>query len=153
MAVLLHGPGQHGEVDLPVLTNGHYPNLLSELIEETSRTAKTAGTPIPRRRASPGARGRAAPRADPLRTANPLLSPDRVQLPASQATGLPSCCLCTNMWITCAQPRRACAYAVEMLGIPLPGRNHDRGLNLGERESHPVHTEKTGIIHMPRRNR
>ena len=33
MAVLLHGPGQHGEVDLPVLTNGHYPNLLSELIE------------------------------------------------------------------------------------------------------------------------
>lgn len=47
-------------------------------------------------------------------------------LPASQATGLPSCCLCTNMWITCAQRRRACAYAVEMLGIPLPGRNHDR---------------------------
>jgi hypothetical protein len=37
-----------------------------------------------------------------------------------------SCCLCTNMWITCAQRRRACAYAVEMLGIPLPGRNHDR---------------------------
>ena len=36
-----------------------------------------------------------------------------------------SCCLCTSMWITCAQPRRACAYLVEMLGIPLPGRNHD----------------------------
>ena len=65
----------------------------------------------------------------------------------------PSCCLCTNMWITCAQRRRACAYGVEMLGIPLPGRNHDRGLYLGERESHPVHAEKTGIIHMPRRNR
>jgi hypothetical protein len=64
-----------------------------------------------------------------------------------------SCCLCTSMWITCAQPRRACAYLVEMLGIPLPGRNHDRGLYLGERGSHPVHAEKTGIIHMPRRSR
>ena len=64
-----------------------------------------------------------------------------------------SCCLCTSMWITCAQPRRACAYLVEMLGIPLPGRNHDRGLYLGGRQSHPVHAEKTGIIHMPRRNR
>lgn len=47
-------------------------------------------------------------------------------LPASAATGLLPCCLCTNMWMTCAQRRRACAYAVEMLGIPLPGRNHDR---------------------------
>ena len=28
-----------------------------------------------------------------------------------------------------------------------------QGLYLGERESHPVHAEKTGIIHMPRRNR
>jgi hypothetical protein len=28
-----------------------------------------------------------------------------------------------------------------------------QGLYLGERESHPVHKEKTGIIHMPRRNR
>ncbi len=54
-----------------------------------------------------------------LRRAEPLL-------PASPATGLLPCCLCTNMWITCAQRRRACAYAVEMLGIPLPGRNHDR---------------------------
>ena len=63
-----------------------------------------------------------------------------------------SCCLCTSMWITCAQPRRACAYLVEMLGIPLPDRNHDRGLYLGERGSHPVHAEKTGIIHMPRRS-
>ena len=35
-------------------------------------------------------------------------------------------CLCTNMWMTCAQRRRACAYAVEMLGIPMPGRNHNR---------------------------
>ena len=47
-------------------------------------------------------------------------------LPASPATGLLPRCLCTNMWITCAQRRRACAYAVEMLGIPLPGCNHDR---------------------------
>jgi hypothetical protein len=96
--------------------------------------------PGPDPRIRPAGRAREHRRADLL-------------LPASQATGLPSCCLCTNMWITCAQRRRACAYAVEMLGIPLPGRNHDRGLNLGERESHPVHKEKTGIIHMPRRNR
>jgi len=47
-------------------------------------------------------------------------------LPASPATRLLPCRLCTNMWITCAQRRRACAYAVEMLGIPLPGRNHER---------------------------
>ena len=47
-------------------------------------------------------------------------------LPASPATGLLPCCLCTNMWMTCVQWRRACAYVVEMLGIPLPGRNHDR---------------------------
>jgi hypothetical protein len=91
--VLLQRAGQHGEMHLPVLVDGHHPD-------------------------------------------------DR-----------PSCCLCTNMWITCAQRRRACAYAVEMLGIPLPGRNHDRGLYLGERESRPVHAEKTRIIHMPRRSR
>jgi hypothetical protein len=69
------------------------------------------------------------------------------------ATGLLPCCLCTNMWMTCAQRRRACAYAVEMLGIPLHHHNHDRGLYLRERGSHPVHAEKSGIIHMPRRNR
>ena len=49
------------------------------------------------------------------------------RLPASHpGNRTAACCLCTNMWITCAQRRRACAYAVEMLGIPLPGRNHDR---------------------------
>jgi hypothetical protein len=58
-------------------------------------------------------------RARKHRRANPLM-------PASPARGLPSCCLCTNMWMTCAQQRRACAYAVEMLGIPLHGRNQDR---------------------------
>jgi hypothetical protein len=97
-------------------------------------------------RPGPDPRIRLAGRARKHRCADPLL-------PASQATGLLPCCLCTNMWITCAQRPRACAYAVEMLGIPLPGRNHDRGLYLGERESHPVHAEKTGIIHMPRRKR
>ncbi len=51
----------------------------------------------------------------------------------------------------CATAPSLC-IRVEMLGIPLPGRNHDRGLYLGERESHPVHAEKTGIIHTPRRN-
>ena len=50
----------------------------------------------------------------------------RSLLPASQPAGLLPCCLCTNMWITCAQRRRACAYEVEMLGIPLPGRSHNR---------------------------
>ncbi len=44
----------------------------------------------------------------------------------SPAIGLLPCCLCTNMWMTCAQRCQACAYAVEMLGIPLPDRNHDR---------------------------
>ena len=97
-------------------------------------------------RPGPDPRIRLAGRARKHRCTDPLL-------PASQATGLLPCCLCTNMWITCAQRRRACAYAVEMLGIPLPGRNHDRGLYLGERKSHPVHAEKTGIIHMPRRKR
>lgn len=58
-------------------------------------------------------------RARKHRRADPLL-------PASPARGLLSCCLCTNVWMTCAQRRRACAYTVEMLGIPLPGRNQDR---------------------------
>ena len=56
--------------------------------------------------------GMQARRADPL-------------LPVSSARGL-SCCLCTNVWMTCAQQRRTCAYAVEMLGIPLRGRNQDK---------------------------
>jgi hypothetical protein len=32
-------------------------------------------------------------------------------------------CLCTNMWMTCAQRCQTCVYTVEMLGIPLPDRN------------------------------
>ena len=66
------------------------------------------------------------PRIGPLAGHAGTGAPIRYCLPATQATGLLPCCLCTNMWITCAQRRRACAYAVEMLGIPLPGRNHDR---------------------------
>jgi hypothetical protein len=30
------------------------------------------------------------------------------------------------MWMACAQRRRVCAYAVEMLGIALHGHSHDR---------------------------
>jgi len=50
---------------------------------------------------------------------DPLLS-------ASTVRGLPLCCLCTNMWMTCAQLRPTCAYAVEILGIPLPGRTRHK---------------------------
>jgi hypothetical protein len=74
-----------------------------DLIQARARSSHPAGRP-----------GTQAPRGAPL-------------LPASPATGLLPCCLCTNMWITCAQRRRACANPVEMLGIPLPGRNHGRG--------------------------
>lgn len=42
-----------------------------------------------------------------------------------RARALLPCWLCTNMWMTCAQRRRSCVCAVEMLGIPLPGRTHD----------------------------
>ena len=45
---------------------------------------------------------------------------------ADPARGLLPWCLCTNMWMTCAQRRRACVYTVEMLGIPLPDRNQNR---------------------------
>jgi hypothetical protein len=34
--------------------------------------------------------------------------------------------LCTNMWMTCVQRRRVCAYAVEMLGISLHDHSHGR---------------------------
>jgi hypothetical protein len=37
--------------------------------------------------------------------------------------------VCTRMWITCAKRHRACARAVEMLGIPAPGRGHKRAFN------------------------
>ena len=40
-------------------------------------------------------------------------------------------CLCTNMWMTCAQWRRTCAYAVEMLGIPLSDCNRNRASTWG----------------------
>jgi hypothetical protein len=47
-------------------------------------------------------------------------------LPADPVRGPLPCCLCTNVWMTCAQRCPACAYAVEMLGIPLPGRHQNR---------------------------
>jgi hypothetical protein len=50
----------------------------------------------------------------------------RPPFPASPVRGLLACCLCTNMWMTCAQRRRACVYTVEMLGIPQPDRNLNR---------------------------
>ena len=37
--------------------------------------------------------------------------------------------VCASMWITCAKRHRACARAVEMLGIPPPGRAHKRVFN------------------------
>jgi hypothetical protein len=67
----------------------------------------------------PDSRIRRAGRARKYRRADPVR-------PASPARGLLPCCLCTNMWMTCAQRRRACAHTVEMLGITLHGRNHDR---------------------------
>jgi len=72
-------------------------------------------------RLGPDPRIRPAGQARKHRRAEPLL-------PASAARGLLPCCLCTNMWITCAQRPRACAYAVEMLGIPLPVPQPDRNL-------------------------
>jgi hypothetical protein len=67
----------------------------------------------------PDSRIRRAGRARKYRRADPVR-------PASPARGLLPCYLCTNMWMTCAQRRRACAHTVEMLGITLHGRNHDR---------------------------
>jgi hypothetical protein len=33
------------------------------------------------------------------------------------------------MWVTCAKRHQACARAVEMLGIPPPGRAHKKAFN------------------------
>jgi hypothetical protein len=52
----------------------------------------------------------------------------------------------------CAKAPNLCVHggnAGDSATWPQPGQ----GLYLGERESHPVHTEKTGIIHMPHRNK
>ena len=37
--------------------------------------------------------------------------------------------VCTSMWITCAKRHQTCAHAVEMLGIPPPGRPHIRAFS------------------------
>jgi len=82
----------------------------------------------------------------PSRSASP-------HLPASAARGPLTCGLCTNMWMSCAQRRCACAYrggnAVDSAVRPDLGH----GLYLGKRHLHPVHPEESGIVHMPRRNR
>ena len=65
----------------------------------------------------------------------------------------PSCCLCTNMWITCEQRRRACAYEWKCWGFRCLAATMTGAFTWESSESHPVHAEKTGIIHMPRRNR
>ncbi len=50
-------------------------------------------------------------------------------LAAGPVNGLLAGYVCTSMWITCAKRRRACAPAVEMLGIPPPGSAHKRAFN------------------------
>ena len=37
--------------------------------------------------------------------------------------------MCISMWVTCAKRHQACARAVEMLGIPPPGRAHKKAFN------------------------
>jgi hypothetical protein len=52
-------------------------------------------------------------------------------LASGPAAGLLTGVVCISMWITCAQRHQACARAVEMLGISLPGPAHKRALNWG----------------------
>ena len=63
-------------------------------------------------------------------------------LPASRRRTAP-CCLCTNVWMTCAQRRQACAQAVEILGIPQPNRNQERAFTW-ESASHTCAYRKIG---------
>jgi len=98
-----------------VLSESVYDSTLRHPSARSGRRGPSGGClpgaissrPRPDPRIRPAGQARKHRRAEPL-------------LPASAARGLLPCCLCTNMWITCAQRRRACAYAVEMLGIPLP---------------------------------
>jgi hypothetical protein len=86
------------------LVGGDHPvaTFLGDLIQARARSSHPAGWP-----------GTQAPAR-------------RAVAACQRGKGLLPCCLCTNMWITCAQRRRACAYAVEMLGIPLPVPPPDR---------------------------
>ena len=73
-------------------------------------------------------------------------------LPASAARGLLTCWLCTNMWMSCAQRHRACAYGREYWGFRCTGGPRTRSLP-GKSPPAPAHPEETGIVHMPRLNR
>ena len=75
----------------------------------------------------------------------------RFCLPARRAN-VSQVLLCTTMWITCVKRRRACAHIGEMLGIPLPGSAHDRGLYLGKHDPRPVDGKESKTVHTPRRN-
>ena len=59
--------------------------------------------------------------------------------------------MCISMWVTCAKRPQACARAVEMLGIPPPGRADKKAFNWENTIPRPVHAEEIGIVHMPRR--
>ena len=76
-------------------------------------------------------------------------------LAASLATGLSAGFLCTSMWITCAKRHHACGKAgttpVEMLGIAPSARLVKWLFNRQNTGPHPVHAEKTEIVHTPRR--
>jgi hypothetical protein len=63
------------------------------------------------------------------------------------------CCLCTNMWMTCAQQRRSCAQPVEILGISWPGCTRDGGFTWESASRTLCIRRKPGIVHMPRRKR
>jgi hypothetical protein len=49
--------------------------------------------------------------------------------------------VCTSMWITCAKQHRACAHAVEMLGIPSAARPHIRVFSW-ENTTHTLCTQR-----------
>jgi hypothetical protein len=45
-----------------------------------------------------------------------------------------TCWLCAKVWMTCGQQHLACACAVEMLGIPVPGRTQGGPFTWGKRQ-------------------
>ena len=70
-------------------------------------------------------------------------------LAARPVRGLLTGHVCTSMWITCAKQRRACAPAVEMLGIPPPARGLIKGFNWENATRVLWIYKKTRIVHMP----
>src|SRR5690348_347847 len=98
---------------------------------------------------SPRPRPYPRPAGRPPRASTGTLT--RCCLPARHAN-VSQVLLCTTMWITCVKRRWACAHIGEMLGIPLPGSTHDRGLYLGKHDPRPVDGEESKTVHTPRRN-